>query len=112
RASGAVDMRTPWRRCVWLGPIVATSARIREGQRVVRPDPRLGPAEDFLRMMTGRRPDSVHARMMDVAMILYADHAMNASTFAATVAASTLADLYSTIVAAISTLKGPLHGGA
>jgi len=50
--------------------------------------------------------------MMDVAMILYADHAMNASTFAATVAASTLADLYSTIVAAISTLKGPLHGGA
>src|SRR3989454_479293 len=83
-----------------------------EGHRLVRPDPKLGHAEDFLRMMTGRRPDSVHAQMMDVAMILYADHAMNASTFAATVAASTLADLYSTIVAAISTLKGPLHGGA
>ncbi len=63
-------------------------------------------------MMMGQKPDPVHARMMDVAMILYADHAMNASTFAATVAASTLADLYSTIVAAISTLKGPLHGGA
>src|SRR2546428_548418 len=95
-----------------FGTIVATYERIRKGQRVVRPDPKLGHAEDFLRMMTGRRPDSVHAQMMDVAMILYADHAMNASTFAATVAASTLADLYSTIVAAISTLKGPLHGGA
>src|SRR5207245_1347251 len=53
-----------------------------------------------------------HARSMAVAMILYAEHAMNASTFAATVGASTLADLYSTITAALSTLKGPLHGGA
>src|SRR6266542_3311969 len=53
-----------------------------------------------------------HAPPMDVPLILYADHAMNASTFAATVAASTLSDLYSTIIAAISTLKGPLHGGA
>ena len=63
-------------------------------------------------MMSGKKPDPVRARMMDVAMILYADHAMNASTFAATVAASTRSDLYSTIIAALSTLKGPLHGGA
>ncbi len=108
----AANMRKARRLVAQFGTIVATYERIRKGQRVVRPDPKLGHAEDFLRMMTGRRPDSVHARMMDVAMILYADHAMNASTFAATVAASTLADLYSTIVAAISTLKGPLHGGA
>src|SRR3989449_3919420 len=108
----AANMRKARRLVAQFGTIVATYERIRKGQRVVRPDPKLGHAEDFLRMMTGRRPDSVHAQMMDVAMILYADHAMNASTFAATVAASTLADLYSTIVAAISTLKGPLHGGA
>jgi citrate synthase len=63
-------------------------------------------------MITGKKPDPVRARIMDVALVLYADHGMNASTFGATVAASTLADLYSTIVAAIATLKGPLHGGA
>src|SRR5436189_2985466 len=108
----AANMRKARRLVAQFGTIVATYERIRKGQRLVRPDPKLGHAEDFLRMMTGRRPDSVHARMMDVAMILYADHAMNASTFAATVAASTLSDLYSTIIAAISTLKGPLHGGA
>jgi len=108
----AANMRKARRLVAQFGTIVATYERIRKGQRVVRPDPKLGHAEDFLRMMTGRKPDSVHARMMDVAMILYADHSMNASTFAATVAASTLADLYSTIIAAISTLKGPLHGGA
>src|SRR5947199_9346963 len=84
-----------------FGRIVAMHERIRKGQRVVRPDPKLGHAEDFLRMMTGRRPDADHARMMDVAMILYADHAMNASTFAATVAASSLADLHSKITDAI-----------
>ena len=108
----AANMRKARRLVAQFGTIVATHERIRKGQRVVRPDPKLGHAEDFLRMMTGRRPDADHARMMDVAMILYADHAMNASTFAATVAASTLADLYSTITAALSTLKGPLHGGA
>src|SRR2546430_10775256 len=63
-------------------------------------------------MITGQRPDPARARMMDVALVLYADHGMNASTFGATVAASTLADLYSTVVGAIATLKGPLHGGA
>src|SRR2546429_4698742 len=108
----AANMRKPRRLVAQLGTIVATHERIRKGQRIVRPDPKLGHAEDFLRMMTGRRPDADHARMTDEAMILYADHSMNASTFAATVSASTLADLHSTITAAISTLKGPLHGGA
>ncbi len=108
----AANQRKARRLVAQFGTVVATYERIRKGQRVLRPDPRLGHAEDFLRMMSGKRPDAVRARMMDVAMILYADHAMNASTFGATVAASTRSDLYSTIIAALSTLKGPLHGGA
>jgi citrate synthase len=108
----AANQRKARRLVAQFGTIVATYERIRKGHRVLRPDPKLGHAEDFLRMMLGKKPDPVRARMMDVAMILYADHAMNASTFAATVAASTRSDLYSTIIAALSTLKGPLHGGA
>jgi citrate synthase len=108
----AANLRKALRLTAQLATVVATYERIRKGQRVLRPDPRLGHAEDFLRMITGTRPDPALARMMDVALVLYADHGMNASTFGATVAASTLADLYSTVVAAIATLKGPLHGGA
>jgi citrate synthase len=108
----AANMRKSHRLIAQLATIVATYERIRKGQRILRPDPKLGHAEDFLRMITGKKPDPVRARIMDVALVLYADHGMNASTFGATVAASTLADLYSTIVAAIATLKGPLHGGA
>src|SRR2546427_903117 len=108
----AANQRKARRLVAQFGTVVATYERIRKGHRVLRPDPKLGHAEDFLRMMSATKPDPAHARMMEVAMILYADHAMNASTFAATVAASTLADLHSTITAAISTLKGPLHGGA
>src|SRR5256712_9154348 len=108
----AANLRKALRLTAQLATVVATYERIRKGRRVLRPDPKLGHAEDFLRMMSGKKPDPLRARMMDVAMILYADHAMNASTFAATVAASTRSDLYSTIIAALSTLKGPLHGGA
>src|SRR5437762_12587656 len=108
----AANLRKALRITAQLATIVATYERIRKGQRVLRPDPKLGHAEDFLRMVTGKRPDPTWARMMDVAMVLYADHGMNASTSGATVAASTRADLHSTIVAAIATLKGPLHGGA
>src|SRR5213076_1180383 len=89
----AANMRKALRITAQLATIVATYERIRKGQRVLRPDPTL-------------------AHMMDVAMVLYADHGMNASAFGATVAASTRADLHSTIVAAIAKLKGPLHGGA
>lgn len=111
-STGAANARKATRLIAQLGTIVATYDRIRKGQRVLRPDPRLGHAEDFLRMITGKKPAAELARMMDVALVLYADHGLNASTFAATVAASTLADLHSTIVTAIATLKGPLHGGA
>ncbi len=106
------NMRKAQRLSAQFATVVAAYERIRKGQRILKPNPELGHAADFLRMVTGKKPNKLQARMMDVAFILYADHSMNASTFAATVAASTLSDLYSTVVAAISTLKGPLHGGA
>src|SRR5262249_1704757 len=76
------------------------------------PDPVLGHAANFLYMLTSDRPSGLATRAFDVALILHADHELNASTFAARVAAATLTDLHSAIVAAIGTLKGPLHGGA
>ncbi len=108
----AANRRKAQRLIGTMPTLVAAAHRIREGKRVIPPDPKLGIAEDFLRMMTGKAPDPLAAKVLDVALILHADHSMNASAFAATVAASTLADLYSTIVAVIATLKGPLHGGA
>lgn len=106
------NMRKAQRLIGIFPTLVAAAHRIRMGKRPVSPDPSLGHAEDFLRMLTGKRPDPLSTKVLDVALILHADHSMNASAFAATVAASTLADLYSAIVAAIATLKGPLHGGA
>jgi len=108
----AANMRKAQRLIGKLPTLVAAAQRLREGKRVLPPNPNLGHAEDFLRMLTGKKPDPLSTKVMDVALILHADHSMNASAFAATVAASTLADLYSAIVAAIATLKGPLHGGA
>ena len=95
-----------------LGSIVATLGRLNAGGGPIQPDPVLGHAANFLYMLSGERPSGLAARAFDVALILHADHELNASTFAARVAAATLADLHSTIVAGISTLKGPLHGGA
>lgn len=69
-------------------------------------------AGHFLHLLHGKEPSDLHRRAMDVALIVYAEHEFNASTFAARVAASTLSDLYSSITAAIGTLRGPLHGGA
>ena len=72
----------------------------------------MGHAANFLYMLTGERPNSTAIRAFDIALTLHADHELNASTFAARVAAATLTDIYSAVVAAIGTLKGPLHGGA
>jgi citrate synthase len=95
-----------------IASVVATIGRINAGAGPIQPDPVLSHAANFLYMLTGERPSGVAARAFDVALILHADHELNASTFAARVAAATLTDLHSTIVAAIATLKGPLHGGA
>jgi citrate synthase len=95
-----------------LGSIVATLGRLDGGGTPIQPDPVLSHAANFLYMLSGERPSGLATRAFDVALILHADHELNASTFAARVAAATLTDLHSTIVAGIGTLKGPLHGGA
>jgi citrate synthase len=95
-----------------LSTVVATLGRQDAGGGAIAPDPVLGHAANFLYMLTGERPSALATRAFDVALILHADHELNASTFAARVAAATLTDIHSTIVAAIGTLKGPLHGGA
>jgi citrate synthase len=95
-----------------ISSLVATLGRMAKGQGAIDPDPVLGHAANFLYMLTGQRPGGLETRAFDVALILHADHELNASTFAARVAAATLTDIHSTIVGAIGALKGPLHGGA
>jgi len=95
-----------------LGALVATWGRWTAGGSPVAPDPALSHAANFLYLLTGQRPSPLAARAFDVSLVLHADHELNASTFAARVAAATLTDIHSTIVSAIGTLKGPLHGGA
>src|SRR6188474_151128 len=110
--SPAAQYRKAVRLTAQLGTIVATWGRLQAGGGPVAPDPVLGHAANFLYMLTGERPNATATRAFDVALVLHADHELNASTFAARVAAATLTDIHSTIVAAIATLKGPLHGGA
>lgn len=95
-----------------LASIAASIARIRNGRLPLAPDPKLSHAANFLYMMSGRLPTAEEERVMDVCLILHADHGMNASTFAALVVASTLSDIYSSVGAGIGALTGPLHGGA
>jgi citrate synthase len=95
-----------------LPTIVAAWHRIRRGDDPIKPRADLGHAANFLYQLDGEEPDELSARVLDVALILHAEHSMNASTFAARVTGSTLADPYAVIASAISTLSGPLHGGA
>jgi citrate synthase len=95
-----------------ISSLVATMGRMAKGQGPIDPDPVLGHAANFLYMLTGERPSGLATHAFDVALTLHADHELNASTFAARVAAATLTDIHSTIVGAIGALKGPLHGGA
>lgn len=92
--------------------IVAAFDRLRNGKEPVPPKKGYGLAENFLYMLTGEAPGKEEARIMDICLVLHADHEFNASTFSARVTAATLSDLYSAITSAIGTLKGPLHGGA
>jgi citrate synthase len=95
-----------------MATLVATYQRLQWGQEPVAPRPDLGHAANFLYMLFDREPDPRDVRALDVTLILYAEHEMNASSFAARVAASTLSDMYSAVTAGVATLKGPLHGGA
>jgi citrate synthase len=110
--SQPANYRKAVRLTAQLGSLVATYGRMQAGGGPIQPDPALGHAANFLYMLTGSRPHALSTRAFDIALVLHADHELNASTFAARVAAATLTDLYSAVVAAIGTLKGPLHGGA
>ena len=92
--------------------IVAAHEHIRNGRAPVAPDPALGHAANFLYMLKGTRPSADAARLMDVDMILHAEHGSNASSFAARVVAGTEANLHAAMTAAVATLSGPAHGGA
>lgn len=92
--------------------LVAAFQRLQAGLDPVSPDPNLSVASNFLRMVNGSEPSDAAARVMDVALVLHAEHGSNASTFVARSTASSLTDVYSAITAAIGSLKGRLHGGA
>ncbi len=92
--------------------IIAAFDRLRNSREPLPPQMGLSHAANFLHMLVGLPPDPYDAHVMDVALILHAEHEMNASTFSCTVTASTLADMYSIITSGIGTLRGPLHGGA
>jgi citrate synthase len=106
------NVRKSYRLTSQIAMIVAAYDRLRKGKPIVEPDPSLTHAANFLWMLNGEKPSETAERALDVALILHADHELNASTFAARVIAATLSDMHSAITGAIGALKGPLHGGA
>ena len=95
-----------------IAVIVAAYDRLRKGKPVVEADRSMSHAANFLLQLNGSKPSATAERALDIALILHADHELNASTFAARVTAATLSDMHSAITSAIGALKGPLHGGA
>lgn len=95
-----------------IGTLVAAWERIRSGKEAIAPDDSLSIAENFLYMFTGEKPEADEAHIFDVALILHADHELNASTFTTRVIAGTLADVYGAVTGGVAALAGPLHGGA
>ena len=106
------NIRKSFRLTAQIAMIVAMFDRIRKGKEIVKPDTSLSHAANFLWMLNGEKPSETATKALDVALILHADHELNASTFAARVIAATLSDMHSAITGAIGALKGPLHGGA
>ena len=106
------NVRKSYRLTSQIAMIVAVYDRLRKGLAVVEPDPNLSHAANFLWMLNGAMPTETAVKTLDMALILHADHELNASTFAARVIAATLADIHSAVTGAIGALKGPLHGGA
>jgi 2-methylcitrate synthase len=106
------NVRKSYNLTAQIAMIVAIYDRLRKGLEIVPPDRTLNHAANFLWMLTGEKPSETATRTLDVALILHADHELNASTFAARVIAATLSDIHSAITGAIGALKGPLHGGA
>src|SRR5699024_5608354 len=95
-----------------VATVVAAFSRIRQGKDPVKPNLDYNYSENFLYMLNNKQPQPIEIEAIDKALVLHADHELNASTFTARVCVATLSDVYSGITAAISALKGPLHGGA
>lgn len=110
--SAEANRRKAARLVAGIPTIIASFHRIRNRKELIEPDPKRGLATNFLRMFLGREIDTDEAEAIELMFVLHADHGFNASTFAARVTASTLADMYAAITTAIGTLSGPLHGGA
>jgi citrate synthase len=106
------NVRKSYNLTAQIAMIVAIYDRLRKGLEIVPPDRSLSHAANFLWMLNGEKPSETATRTLDIALILHADHELNASTFAARVIAATLSDVHSAITGAIGALKGPLHGGA
>ncbi|MBD2863799.1 citrate synthase [Paenibacillus oceani] len=110
--SPAANLRKAIRLQAQLPTIVAAFARIREGKEPIAPKAGVSVSYNFLYMLTGNDPEPIAVEALDKALVLHADHELNASTFAARVTVATLSDIYSGVTSAIGALKGPLHGGA
>jgi len=106
------NLRRAARLQAQIAALVGAWAQIRQGKEPIKPDPALSFAGNLYYRLLGKKPEKLEERAVDAALILHADHELNASTFAARVTAATLADMYAAIVSAIGTLSGPLHGGA
>jgi len=111
-SSHDANVRKAYNLTAQIAMIVAIYDRIRKGLEIIPPDRSLSHAGNFLWMLNGVKPSETATRTLDVALVLHADHELNASTFAARVIAATLSDIHSAITGAIGALKGPLHGGA
>jgi citrate synthase len=106
------NVRKAYNLTAQIAMIVAIYDRIRKGKEVIAPDRSLSHAANFLWMLNGEKPSETATKTMDMALVLHAEHELNASTFAARVIAATLSDIHSSITGALGALKGPLHGGA
>ncbi len=110
--SPEAEMRKAKRLMAKIPTLIGAMQRGRDGNQPVDPDPKLGHAANLLYLMSGEKPSELAAKVMDVSLILYAEHDFNASTFTSRVIASTEADMHSAVCGGIGALKGPLHGGA
>jgi 2-methylcitrate synthase/citrate synthase II len=110
--SPAAELRKAKRLLAQIPTLIGACQRGREAKPVLDPDPTLGHAANLLWLITGRKPDELEARVMDVSLVLYAEHDFNASTFSCRVICSTETDMHSAVCGGIGALKGPLHGGA
>jgi len=110
--SVTANMRKSMRLLAQISTAVAANFRVRKGQEIIEPDPKLGFCENFFNMCFGTIPSPEVVKAFDVSMTLYAEHSFNASTFTSRVITSSLSDMHGAVVGGIASLKGPLHGGA